>query len=110
VLDERELAGIDRPEADAAARRRLHQKDGKPDVVAELEHLIGGTGHATHLRLRLPVDSDQEVLAAAAAGALARWQQRAENPLTGHELAMAARVAVRSCEGILAELHGAGDG
>jgi len=81
---------------------------GKPEVVEELEYLIGGAGNATHLRLRLPVDADQEVLAAAAAGALARWQQRAENPLTGHELAMAARVAVRSCEGILAELR-AGD-
>ncbi|MCI0685924.1 MAG: dynamin family protein [Sporichthyaceae bacterium] len=78
---------------------------GKPDVVEELEHLIGGTGAATHLRLRLPVDAEPDVLAAAANGALARWQQRAENPLTSHELQMAARVAVRSCEGMLAELR-----
>ena len=37
---------------------------------------------------------------------LVRWQRRAENPMTAHEMAVAARVAVRSCEGILASLDG----
>jgi hypothetical protein len=78
---------------------------GKPDVVAELERLIGGTGSATQLRLGLPADADDPTLSAAAGEALARWQRRAENPLTGHELAIAARVAIRSCEGMLAGLQ-----
>jgi hypothetical protein len=78
---------------------------GKPDVIAELERLIGGAGGATHLRLGLSADADDPTLSAAAGEALARWQRRAENPLTGHELAVAARVAIRSCEGILAGLQ-----
>lgn len=77
---------------------------GKPEVVAELERLIGGSGGAAHLRLQLPPDADREALAAAAGEALARWQRRAESPLTDHELAVAARVAIRSCEGMLADL------
>jgi dynamin family protein len=78
---------------------------GKPEVVAELERLIGGAGAAAHLRLALPPDADKAALAAAAGEALVRWQRRAENPLTGHELAVAGRVAIRSCEGMLAELR-----
>lgn len=77
---------------------------GKPEVIAELERLIGGTGSPAHRRLQLPADADPAALAAAATQALARWQRRAENPLTSHELAVAARVAIRSCEGMLAEL------
>jgi hypothetical protein len=77
---------------------------GKPEVVADLERVIGGGGSAPHLRLELALDADPAVLSAAAAAALDRWQRRAENPLTEHELAMAARVAVRSCEGMVAEL------
>ncbi|GGQ82408.1 dynamin family protein [Couchioplanes azureus] len=76
---------------------------GKPDVVAELEQLIGGAGAAIHQRLRLPPDASGAELDAAADAALARWQRRAENPLTTAEMAVAARVAVRSCEGMIAE-------
>lgn len=77
---------------------------GKEDVVAELERVIGGAGSATHERLRLPPDAASKELIAAAAESLARWQRRAENPLTSYELSVAARVAVRSCEGMLADL------
>ncbi|ONI92000.1 GTP-binding protein [Saccharothrix sp. ALI-22-I] len=77
---------------------------GKAEVVAELERLIGGAGGATHQRLRLPPDADRGELTTAAADALSRWQRRAENPLTSYELAVAAQVAVRSCEGMLADL------
>jgi hypothetical protein len=80
---------------------------GKPTVLEELERLIGGAGNAAHLRLHLPADASPAALRAAAAEALIRWQRRAENPLTAHELAVAARVAIRSCEGMLAEF-GAG--
>jgi len=78
---------------------------GKAAVIEDLERLIGGSGSAAHLRLRLPADADANALSSAAAEALARWQRRAENPMTGHELAVAARVAIRSCEGMLAELR-----
>lgn len=77
---------------------------GKPEVLADLERLIGGSGSAVHQRLDLPPDADKAALTAAASEALARWQRRAQNPMTSHELSIAAQVAVRSCEGMLAEL------
>jgi hypothetical protein len=77
---------------------------GKPDVVAELEQLIGGSGSTTSQRLRLAPDAAATEQAAAATEALARWQRRAENPMTAYEMVVAARVAVRSCEGMLARL------
>jgi len=79
---------------------------GKPAVVDELERVIGGTGTAPHIRLDLPADAAAGQLRSTAAEALARWQRRAENPMTAHEMAVAARVAVRSCEGLLADLNG----
>ncbi len=81
---------------------------GKPDVVEDLERIIGGAGHAAHLRLHLAADAGQVELTSAASEALARWQRRAENPMTPHEMVVASRVAVRSCEGMLAELGRAG--
>lgn len=77
---------------------------GKPEVLADLETVVGGAGAQTHVRLGLPADSGPEQRRTAAQEALARWQRRAENPLTDHHLAVASRVAVRSCEGMLAEL------
>lgn len=78
---------------------------GVPEILTDLEHIVGGAGGALHQRLQQPADAEPPALTAAAEGALATWQRRAENPLTRHELAVAARVAVRSCEGILAELR-----
>ena len=83
---------------------------GKPEVVAELERLIGGTGTAPYVRLDLPPDAGARELGAAASQALMRWQRRAENPMTSHEMAIAARVAIRSCEGMLAALASASEG
>lgn len=77
---------------------------GKPEVLEELEHVIGGGGTTIASRLSLQPGAPPDELTAAATRALTRWQQRAENPLTSHELAMAARVAIRSCEGMLADL------
>jgi hypothetical protein len=77
---------------------------GKADVVAELEQLIGGSGNSASQRLRLAPDAGAGELTAATEQALARWQRRAENPMTSYEMTVAARVAVRSCEGMLAEL------
>lgn len=83
---------------------------GRQTVLDDLERIIGGAGGAPHDRLRLPPDADISAVKSAATTALASWQLRAENPMTGHELAVAARIAVRSCEGILAELARQGDG
>ena len=77
---------------------------GKADVVAELEQLIGGAGNSAAQRLRLEPDAPAGELAASAEQALVRWQRRAENPMTSYEMSVAARVAIRSCEGMLAEL------
>ncbi|HEU4347727.1 MAG TPA: dynamin family protein [Actinoplanes sp.] len=81
---------------------------GRPDVVEDLEHLIGGAGAAPYIRLRLAADAGAGELTGAATDALARWQRRAENPLTRYEMVVAARVAVRSCEGMLAQFGRAG--
>ncbi|MGK5683553.1 dynamin family protein [Actinoplanes sp. URMC 104] len=78
---------------------------GRPDAVAELERLIGGSGSSAHERLRLPADAGPAELTEAAGQALVRWQRRAESPMTPYEMALAARVAVRSCEGLLAGLE-----
>ncbi|GAA5106559.1 dynamin family protein [Haloechinothrix salitolerans] len=78
---------------------------GKPAVLDDLEHVIGGTGADIGQRLRLADDDSHDARVAAASAALDRWQRRAENPLTKHELAVAARVAIRSCEGMLTELR-----
>jgi energy-coupling factor transporter ATP-binding protein EcfA2 len=84
--------------------------DGKPELLADLERVIGGSGSASYLRLEVAPDAAPGELAAAAAAALERWQRRAEHPLSTYELAMAARVAVRSCEGMLADLNRSAQG
>ncbi len=78
---------------------------GPDTVLAELERVIGGEGGAVHQRLAQPADTDCSTLLAAAGRQLTTWQERAENPLSSRELSVAARVAVRSCEGIIADLH-----
>lgn len=78
---------------------------GKPDVLAELERLLGGAGTSVAARLQVPPDAGPREVGTAASKALARWQRRAENPLTAHQLAVAARVAIRTCEGILVDLQ-----
>jgi Dynamin family len=78
---------------------------GKPTVLAELERVVGGEGTAAWTRLGLPADSGPDDLTAAAEDRLARWQRRAANPLTNRQLALAAQVAIRSCEGVLADLR-----
>jgi hypothetical protein len=77
---------------------------GKPQVLEDLERVIGGAGTSFPKRLGLPADAGPGAQVTAATDALAWWQRRAESPMTSHELGQAARVAVRSCEGMLAEL------
>jgi hypothetical protein len=76
------------------------------DLVEEAERLLGGDGGAAATRLGLPPDAPGRELRAAALDALGRWRRRAESPLASRSTAEAARVIVRSCEGVLARLGG----
>lgn len=80
---------------------------GKPPVLTGLEQVLGGEGSDARTRLGLPVDADGHAVKQAAVEALERWQRRAESPMTPHPLAVASRVAVRTCEGILTRPEGA---
>jgi hypothetical protein len=81
---------------------------GRPEQLAEMERLLGGSGAEPALRLGLPLDAGADELAAAAREALGRWQRVAEHPLSTRELRTAARATARSCEGILAALRHTG--
>lgn len=83
---------------------------GKPAVIDDLERLIGGQGVAPHVRVGLEPDASPQELTSAVHAALERWQIRCESPMTSREMAIAGRIAVRSCEGMLASLTGGGRG
>jgi dynamin family protein len=71
------------------------------EVVDEAERLLGESGAAAPTRLGLPVDAGPDDVRAAAMDALARWQDLAENPMVARSAADAARVVIRTCEGLL---------
>ncbi|MBV8539839.1 MAG: dynamin family protein [Pseudonocardiales bacterium] len=75
-----------------------------PDARSDAERLLGGHGTPTPSRLGLEPDADRAALREAAIAALARWQRRAESPLSDRTASERARVVVRSCEGMLARL------
>jgi GTPase SAR1 family protein len=72
--------------------------------LADAERLLGAGGAHPAVRLGLPGASGPDEIRAAAYEQIARWQQRAENPLSSREVSDAARVLVRTCEGIVAGL------
>jgi predicted GTPase len=71
---------------------------------AEAERLLGGTGQAQYVRLGLPPTASAADIRDAASDAMTRWRRRAENPASTRPVADAARVIVRTCEGILSSL------
>ncbi|MEO7195948.1 MAG: dynamin family protein [Pseudonocardiaceae bacterium] len=75
-----------------------------PEARSDAEQLLGGHGTATPHRLGLEPDADPAALREAVITALARWQRRAESPLSDRATSERARVVVRSCEGMLARL------
>jgi hypothetical protein len=75
-----------------------------PDARSDAERLLGAHGASTHKRLGLTPDADPGQLREAVIAALARWQRRAESPLSDRAASDRARVVVRSCEGMLARL------
>ena len=74
------------------------------EQATEAERLIGGDGNAPNQRLGLPPEAGRDELRAAALDRLTAWRRRAESPLASRAMANAARVVVRSCEGIIAGL------
>ncbi len=71
--------------------------------AAELDLLLGGSGHDVRSRLGLGADADADDVRVAATEVLRRWQRVAEHPLSTRPLQVAARGAVRSVEGLLAD-------
>jgi Dynamin family len=75
-----------------------------PDGLEEAERLLGGAGASPSARLGLAPEADAAELRRGALDALTRWQHRAESPWSSRAVADAARVVVRTCEGLLAFL------
>jgi hypothetical protein len=72
--------------------------EGEADVA---ERLLGAEGVDDRSRLGLPPGSGDSEIMSAVRAALAHWQRRAEDPASLRESREAARVLVRTCEGIL---------
>ena len=76
-----------------------------PDPLAdEARRLVGGVGTELPARLGLTRDVAGRELQGALSDALRRWQEQAENHALGAGQRRAARVVVRSCEGMVAQL------
>ncbi len=74
--------------------------------AAEAERLLGAAGADLRSRLGLGDDTQEGDVATALSGAIARWQRRAENPVSPRAAVEAAEVVVRTCEGLAAGLGG----
>lgn len=107
---ERLAASLERLQANAHEFRELQLLavlrtagvDLPPELAAEAERILGGSGPAAYLRLGLESGAGPEALSAEARQCLARWRAISENPMTGKSAAETCRVVIRSCEGILA--------
>jgi hypothetical protein len=73
-----------------------------PEQAAELDLLMGGSGHDPRSRLGLPENAGPDQLRQAALDALARWQSVERHPLSTRATQIAARAATRTLEGFLA--------
>jgi hypothetical protein len=73
-----------------------------PDRLAELDRILGGSGHDAASRLGLPPETDDDALRAAALESLRRWQRVAAHPLSNRPLQLTARGACRTLEGVYA--------
>jgi hypothetical protein len=101
---ERVLSGAhDFAELRLLSSLRAGQVDAKPEVMDELEQLLGSNGAAPTRRLGLDDSADRATVQAAASDAIERWRRRAENPLTTHDLQVASQVVIRTCEGLVAD-------
>jgi len=75
------------------------------DVEAvEVERLLGGDGTSSCARLGLGPDADEADIRSELLAAIDRWRRKGEHPLASRDVATAASVVVRTCEGALAGL------
>ena len=77
----------------------------KAEETADAERLLGAAGTTTTARLGLPPSTPPAQQLPTVQAALTKWKRRAENPLSTREVADAARVLVRTCEGMLVALR-----
>ena len=70
-------------------------------LCGEAERLLGGTGRGAATRLGVAPGAGPEEVHAAGHAALAAWRAHAENPLFGRRATAAARLIIRTCEGLL---------
>ncbi|HEY7592808.1 MAG TPA: hypothetical protein VH969_06605 [Actinophytocola sp.] len=76
-----------------------------PDpLAAEARRLVGGVGTGLPARLGFDREPSGAELHGAVSDALRRWQEQAENHALSKGQRRAARVVVRSCEGMIAKL------
>jgi hypothetical protein len=76
----------------------------RPAEAEEMERLLGAEGGALHIRLGLEPEADASEVRRALQNVIGRWQRRAESPMSSREVADAARVVIRTCEGLLVSL------
>ncbi|MBL8776955.1 MAG: protein kinase [Acidimicrobiales bacterium] len=76
----------------------------RPEEEDEVDRLLGALGTSPAARLGLAEDASTDALRTALFETIARWRQRAESPMTSRDVAEAAAVLVRSCEGMLATM------
>jgi hypothetical protein len=94
---------------------RANAVTAKPADIIEMERILGtsGTGVADRLSLPAgpagPAGPDAARVIQAAQATLIKWQRKAESPLSTQDATVAARIVVRTCEGILADAHGPTD-
>ncbi|MEJ2865140.1 dynamin family protein [Actinomycetospora flava] len=72
-----------------------------PQERADAERVLGVDGVEPAARLALPPDAPQQEIVKAAQATLAQWQRRAEHPASARDVREAARVLVRTGEGLL---------
>jgi hypothetical protein len=75
----------------------------KSPEAEEMERLLGAEGSSVTARLGLDATATPTDVRNALQNAIARWQRRAENPLSNRDVADAARVLIRTCEGLLVD-------
>ncbi|MCU1546738.1 MAG: GTP-binding protein [Homoserinimonas sp.] len=86
----------------SAARRR--ELALAPELTAEAQRLVGGSGTALSDRLGLDQGAEASDLRSDALSCLSRWRTLAANPMNDRGTADMCQTVVRSCEAILAEL------
>jgi serine/threonine protein kinase len=77
----------------------------RPEDEPAVERLLGAEGYAPTTRLGLPPDASADAICNELLASIVKWRGRAENPLTTPEMAAAAEVLVRTCEGMLAAIQ-----